>query len=44
MEYLDDINPEIYNYPPGMTPLEFIGAIALVFVLVIGIMYIMENK
>jgi len=44
MQPLDDINPEIYNYPPGLTPLELIGAMAIVFVLVMACMYIMENK
>ena len=44
MQPLDDINPEIYNYPPGITPLELIGAVAIVFVLAIGFQYIMDNK
>ena len=44
MQPLDDINPEIYNYPPMITPLELIGVVAVVFIVAIGCMYIMENK
>ena len=44
MQPLDDISPEIYNYPPGLTPLELIGAMIIVFILAMGFMYIMENK
>ena len=44
MQPLDDFNPDMYNYPPGVTPLEFIGAMAIAFVVVMVCMYIMDNK
>ena len=44
MQPLDDFNPEIYNYPPGVTPLEFKGAMAIAFIIAVAFQYIMDNK
>ena len=43
MQPLDDFNPEIYNYPPALTMLEFVGVIAIVFIVALACMYIMEK-
>ena len=44
MQPLDDFNPEIYNYPPGATPLEFVGAMIIAFMVAMVFQYIMSNK
>jgi hypothetical protein len=44
MQPLDDFNPEIYDYPPTATPLEFIGAMAIAFIIAMVFQYIMDNK
>ena len=44
MQPLDDFNPEMYDYPPAATPLEFIGAMAIAFVVAMVFQYIMDNK
>ena len=41
---LDDINPEIYNYPSGATLLEFIGAMIVAFVVAMMFQYIISEK
>jgi hypothetical protein len=44
MQPLDDFNPEMYDYPPAATPLEFIGAMAIAFIVAMVFQYIMDNK
>ena len=44
MQPLDDFNPDIYDYPPGLTPLEFIGAMTIAFIVAMAFQYIMDNK
>ena len=44
MQPLDDINPEILDYPSSLTTLEFIGVMAIAFIVGIVFQYIMNNK
>ena len=44
MQPLDDFNPDIYDYPPGLTPLEFIGAMTIAFIVAMVFQWIMNEK
>ena len=44
MQPLDDFNPDIYNYPPSATLLEFIGAMTIAFIIAITFQWIMSKK
>ena len=44
MKPLDDFNPDIYDYPPGLTLLEFIGAMTIAFIVAMAFQWIMNNK
>ena len=44
MQPLDDFNPEMYDYPPAATPLEFIGAMTIAFIVAMVFQYIMSDK
>ena len=44
MQPLDDINPALENLPSALSPLEFIGAMAIAFIVAMVFQYIMDSK
>ena len=43
MQPLDDINPEVFNYGPGMNALEFIAVMVIMVVVGVGFQYIIDS-
>ena len=43
MQPLDDINPALENLPSALSPLEFIGAMTIAFIVAMVFQYIMSS-
>ena len=43
MQPLDDFDPAIYDYPSALTPLEFIGVMAIAFIVAMAFQWIISE-
>jgi len=44
MQPLDDINPALENLPSVLSPLEFVGAMTIAFIVAMAFQWIMSEK